>query len=123
MIAEDNERPNTRSTVTQIYDDVGHYTGIFAKTEVLTALANLVLLAAFGVGLPLVRCVLYYFLYFLRTIPGSASFSPWWPRAVGRSSWSVGRRPYRRRRVTADRTVDRRFRHTPMLLSIFRRPQ
>ena len=120
MIAKDNERANTGSTVTQIQDDVGHHTGIFAKTEVLTALANLVLLAAFGVSLPLVRCALYYFLC---TIPRSAPFSPWCPRAVWRSSWSVGRRPCRSRRVTADRTVDRTFRHTPMLLSIFRRLQ
>jgi AI-2 transport protein TqsA len=54
--------------MTQIHNDVAHYTGIFAKTGVLMALANLVLLAVFGVDFPLVRCALYYFLPFIPRI-------------------------------------------------------
>jgi len=67
MIAEDTERVNAGSIMTQIHSDVGHYTSIFAHTGVLTALANLVLLEVLGVDFARVWCVLYYFLNF---IPG-----------------------------------------------------
>jgi AI-2 transport protein TqsA len=68
MIAEDTERANARPVLTQVQNDVGHYVAVYARTGVLTALANLVLLVAFGVDFPLVCCVLYFFLNFIPSI-------------------------------------------------------
>lgn len=68
MIAEDMERTGTRSILAQVQNDVAHYVAVYATTGVLTALANLVLLVAFGVDFPLVWCVLYFFLNFIPSI-------------------------------------------------------
>jgi AI-2 transport protein TqsA len=68
MIAEDTQSSNARPILTQVQNDVGHYVAAYARTGVLTALANLVLLAAFGVDFPLVWCVLYFFLNFIPSI-------------------------------------------------------
>jgi len=68
MIAEETKRANHRSILTQVQSDVAHYIGASAKTGMLTALANLVLLVAFGVDFPLVCCVLYFFLQFVPSV-------------------------------------------------------
>jgi AI-2 transport protein TqsA len=68
MIAEDTQSSNARPILTQVQNDVGHYVAVYARTGVLTALANMVLLAAFGVDFPLAWCVLYFFLNFIPSI-------------------------------------------------------
>jgi len=68
MIAEDTKRANARPILTQVQNDVAHYVAVYATTGVLTALANLVLLVAFGVDFPLVWCVLYFFFNFIPSI-------------------------------------------------------
>ena len=65
---EDTESANARPILTQVQNDVANYVGVYAGTGVLTALANLVLLVAFGVDFPLVWCVLYFFLNFIPSI-------------------------------------------------------
>jgi AI-2 transport protein TqsA len=76
LIAEDTERANARSILTQVQNDVAHYIGASAATGVLTALANLLLLAAFGVDFPLVCCVLYFFLQFVPNIGFILALAP-----------------------------------------------
>jgi AI-2 transport protein TqsA len=68
MIGEDTESAKARPILTQVQNDVAHYVAVYAGTGGLTALANLVLLAAFGVDFPLVWCVLYFFLNFIPSI-------------------------------------------------------
>jgi len=68
MIAGDKERANARPILTKVQSDVARYIGVSATTGALMALANLVLLAAFGVDFPLVCCVLYFFLQFVPSI-------------------------------------------------------
>ena len=68
LIADDTERANVRSILTRVQSDVARYVGVSATTGFLTALANLVLLVAFGVDFPLVCCVLYFFLQFVPSI-------------------------------------------------------
>ena len=76
MITEDSESANSRPILTQVQNDVGHYVAAYARTGVLTALANLVLLAAFGVDFPLVWCVLYFFLNFIPSIGFALTLVP-----------------------------------------------
>jgi len=76
MIAEDTKSATTRPILTQVQNDVGHYVAVYARTGVLTALANLVLLVAFGVDFPLVCCVLYFFLNFIPSIGFLLSLVP-----------------------------------------------
>jgi len=68
MIVQDTETANAPRILTQVQNDVGHYVAVCATTGVLTALANLVVLAALGVDFPLVWCVLYFFLNFIPSI-------------------------------------------------------
>jgi|GEM_PF-870528 len=75
-IAEDKQRVGARSILIQIQGDVSHYIGAAAATGVLTAIANLVLLAALGVDFPLVWCVLYFFLNFIPNIGFVLSLVP-----------------------------------------------
>jgi AI-2 transport protein TqsA len=76
MIAENTEKPNARSILTQVQSDVANYIGVSATTGVLAALANLVLLIAFGVDFPLVCCVLYFFLQFVPSIGFLLALAP-----------------------------------------------
>jgi len=76
MIAEDKQRVGARSIFIQVQGDVAHYIGAAAATGVLTAIANLVLLAALGVDFPLVWCVLYFFLNFIPNIGFVLSLVP-----------------------------------------------
>jgi AI-2 transport protein TqsA len=48
--------------------DVRRYIGISAKTGIITALANLVVLVAVGVDCSLLWCVLYFFLHFIPSL-------------------------------------------------------
>jgi predicted PurR-regulated permease PerM len=48
--------------------DVRRYIAISAKTGVITALANLVLLVALGVDFPVIWCFLYFFLHFIPNV-------------------------------------------------------
>ena len=68
MIAEDTERAGTRLILTHVQKDVANFIAASATTGILTALADLVLLVAFGVDFPLVCCVLYFFLNFIPSI-------------------------------------------------------
>jgi AI-2 transport protein TqsA len=68
MIAEDTKSATSRPILTQVQNDVGHYVAVYAGTGLLTTLANLVLLVAFGVDFPLVCCVLYFFFNFIPSI-------------------------------------------------------
>jgi predicted PurR-regulated permease PerM len=68
MMAEDSGSANTRPILTQVQNDVGRYVTVYTNAGALTALANLVLLAVFGVDFPLVWCVLYFFLNFIPSI-------------------------------------------------------
>jgi AI-2 transport protein TqsA len=68
LIGEDTESAKARPILTQVQNDVANYVAVYAATGVLTALANLVLLVAFGVDFPLVWCVLYFFLNFIPSI-------------------------------------------------------
>ena len=76
MIAEDTDSANAGPTLTQVQNDVGYYVAVYARTGVLTALANLVLLAAFGVDFPLVWCVLYFFFNFIPSIGFVLALAP-----------------------------------------------
>ena len=68
MIVGDSDRAPSQSVLTDVQDDVGQYVGVYATTGFVTALANLVLLMAFGVDFPLVWCILYFFLNFIPSI-------------------------------------------------------
>jgi len=48
--------------------DVQRYIAISAKTGLITAVANLLLLVAVGVDFPVVWCVLYFFLHFIPNV-------------------------------------------------------
>jgi len=68
MIARETEKVGVRSTLALVGNDVANFISVSATTGVLTALADLVLLVAFGVDFPLVCCVLYFFLNFIPSI-------------------------------------------------------
>ena len=68
IIAEERERTNVQSILTQVQNDVARYVGALATTGVLAALANFVLLFVLGVDFPLVWAVLYFFLNFIPSI-------------------------------------------------------
>jgi len=68
LIGEDTEGATARPILNQVQNDVAHYVAVYAESGVLTALANLILLVAFGVDFPLVCCVLYFFLNFIPSI-------------------------------------------------------
>jgi len=68
LIVGDSERAPSQSVWTDVQNDVGQYVGVYATTGFVTALANLVLLMAFGVDFPLVWCILYFLLNFIPNI-------------------------------------------------------
>ena len=76
LIAEDTERASAQPILTRVQNDVAHYVSVYATTGVLTALANLVLLAVLGVDFPLVCCVLYFFLNLIPSIGFLLSLVP-----------------------------------------------
>jgi len=76
MIAEDTDSAKARPILTQVQSDVAHYIAASATTGILTALANMVLLAALGVDFPLLCCVLYFFLQFVPSIGFLLALAP-----------------------------------------------
>jgi len=68
IIAEERQRTNVRSILTQVQNDVARYVGALATTGVVAALANFILMFILGVDFPLVWAVLYFFLNFVPSI-------------------------------------------------------
>ena len=69
--------------------DVQRYVATAAKTAGIAALANFVLLAAFGVDFPLLWCVLYFFMSFIPNIGFIISLTPPILLALLESGWKV----------------------------------
>ena len=69
LMAEEEGRQTRLVAELEYYArDVQRFIAISAKTGAITALANLVLLAALGVDFPLLWCVLYFFLHFIPNV-------------------------------------------------------
>ena len=68
MLAEHSEKADQASIFSEAENDVAEYIATSAATGILTAFADLVLLALLGVDFPLVWCVLYFFLQFIPSI-------------------------------------------------------
>jgi predicted PurR-regulated permease PerM len=69
MVADAGAQRNPLSKKLAYYSgDVQRYIAISAETGIITALANLVVLAAFGVDSPVLWCVLYFFLHFIPNV-------------------------------------------------------
>ena len=69
--------------------DVQRYVATAAKTAGMAALANFVLLVAFGVDFPLLWCVLYFFMSFIPNVGFIISLTPPILLALLESGWKV----------------------------------
>ena len=69
--------------------DVQRYVATAAKTSSIAALANFVLLVAFGVDFPLAWCVLYFFMTFIPNIGFIVSLTPPILLALLESGWTI----------------------------------